>query len=443
MRRAKRPRVDEADARRQQARDRVDRRDRQRLVEAQRRQQPRQPPREHRLARARRTAEEQVVRARRRDLERAPRDQLTAHVREIVDRARSRRSPARRAARPAPGSATRARATASQSDRTGKQPQPVDDAGLREDSPRGNISDGVAPSGATPRRSAAAPASAECRRRATGRRRSCTAAARGAGSTPDAARMPSAIGRSNAAPTLRTSVGARLTVTRSAGNGNPELRIAVRTRSRLSRTVASGSPTIVTPGNPGRDVDFDRDAEARRRQTPPPPTVARAHDGQRKLRAIRASMRSGIFGRAWQKLPCRATSRLNLLRTGSASELPALVYLLTVSLSPTTIVSDESWLMRLRSVDRRVEVPGDARERVARTHAVGRAAEAADADDDAALAAGAGRPAARSRAAAGIISVWPARTLAVLRRSFAARSSAVVTLNCRAMLASVSPRLTE
>ena len=63
--------------------------------------------------------------------------------------------------------------------------------------------------------------------------------------------MPSAIGRSNAAPTLRTSAGARLTVTRSGGNGKPELRIAVRTRSRLSRTVASGSPTIVTPGSPG------------------------------------------------------------------------------------------------------------------------------------------------------------------------------------------------
>ena len=70
------------------------------------------------------------------------------------------------------------------------------------------------------------------------------------GNTPDAARMPSAIGRSNAAPTLRTSEGARLTVTRVVGNGKPELRIAVRTRSRLSRTVVSGSPTIVSPGKP-------------------------------------------------------------------------------------------------------------------------------------------------------------------------------------------------
>src|SRR6476646_9799580 len=63
--------------------------------------------------------------------------------------------------------------------------------------------------------------------------------------------MPSAIGKSNAAPIFRRSAGARLTVTRFGGNGKPELRIAVRTRSRLSRTVASGKPTIVTPGKPG------------------------------------------------------------------------------------------------------------------------------------------------------------------------------------------------
>lgn len=62
--------------------------------------------------------------------------------------------------------------------------------------------------------------------------------------------MPSAIGRSNAAPAFRRSAGARLTVTRPPGNGKPELRIAVRTRSRLSRTVRSGSPTMVNPGSP-------------------------------------------------------------------------------------------------------------------------------------------------------------------------------------------------
>ena len=63
--------------------------------------------------------------------------------------------------------------------------------------------------------------------------------------------MPTAMGRSNAAPTFRTSAGARLTVMRSSGNGNPLFLIAARTRSRLSRTVASGNPTMVSPGNPG------------------------------------------------------------------------------------------------------------------------------------------------------------------------------------------------
>ena len=69
-------------------------------------------------------------------------------------------------------------------------------------------------------------------------------------SGPDVASRPSAIGRSNDDPALRTSAGARLTVMRWCGNSKPELRIAERTRSRLSRTVASGSPTIVKWGSP-------------------------------------------------------------------------------------------------------------------------------------------------------------------------------------------------
>ena len=61
---------------------------------------------------------------------------------------------------------------------------------------------------------------------------------------PAAASMPSAMGRSNDAPALRTSAGARFTVTRCGGNSKPEFLMALRTRSRLSRTLASGSPTI-------------------------------------------------------------------------------------------------------------------------------------------------------------------------------------------------------
>src|SRR5688572_30398694 len=62
--------------------------------------------------------------------------------------------------------------------------------------------------------------------------------------------MPSAIGKSNDAPALRTSAGARLTVIFVGGNSKPELRIALLTRSRLSRTLVSGRPTIVNDGRP-------------------------------------------------------------------------------------------------------------------------------------------------------------------------------------------------
>src|SRR5437773_3236428 len=65
---------------------------------------------------------------------------------------------------------------------------------------------------------------------------------------PVAARMPRAIGRSNEAPSLRMSAGARFTVIRSTGKAKPALRIAVRTRSRLSRTAESGKPTVVAAG---------------------------------------------------------------------------------------------------------------------------------------------------------------------------------------------------
>jgi site-specific DNA recombinase len=67
---------------------------------------------------------------------------------------------------------------------------------------------------------------------------------------PEVASRPSAIGRSNDDPALRTSAGARFTVMRCGGNSKPEFLIAERTRSRLSRTVASGRPTIEKWGSP-------------------------------------------------------------------------------------------------------------------------------------------------------------------------------------------------
>ena len=66
----------------------------------------------------------------------------------------------------------------------------------------------------------------------------------------DAARMPSAMGRSNRPPSLGRSAGASAIVTWPAGNWNPALRSAALTRSLASRTAVSGSPTIDMRGNP-------------------------------------------------------------------------------------------------------------------------------------------------------------------------------------------------
>ncbi len=68
---------------------------------------------------------------------------------------------------------------------------------------------------------------------------------------PDAARMPSAMGRSKRPPSLGRSAGARLRVMRLVlGKSKPALIKALRTRSRLSFTAVSGRPTSVRPGKP-------------------------------------------------------------------------------------------------------------------------------------------------------------------------------------------------
>ena len=70
------------------------------------------------------------------------------------------------------------------------------------------------------------------------------------GSWPDAARMPSAIGKSKRPLSLGKSAGARLTVIRRAGNSKRQLIRADRTRSRASLTSVSGKPTMVNAGRP-------------------------------------------------------------------------------------------------------------------------------------------------------------------------------------------------
>ena len=79
-----------------------------------------------------------------------------------------------------------------------------------------------------PRQRAARRASPGCLRRATARRGRGCRRPRPPRTRPCAARMPSAIGRSNAAPALRTSAGARFTVMRCGGNSKPLFRMALR-----------------------------------------------------------------------------------------------------------------------------------------------------------------------------------------------------------------------
>ncbi len=71
-----------------------------------------------------------------------------------------------------------------------------------------------------------------------------------AGIWREAARMPSAIGKSKRPDSLGRSAGARLTVMRWAGNSKPPFWMAARTRSLASFTSVSAKPTIVNAGKP-------------------------------------------------------------------------------------------------------------------------------------------------------------------------------------------------
>ncbi len=58
------------------------------------------------------------------------------------------------------------------------------------------------------------------------------------------------MGSSKAAPSLRMSAGARLTVIRFAGSSKPAFFRAEMTRTLLSLTAPSGSPTTLKYGSP-------------------------------------------------------------------------------------------------------------------------------------------------------------------------------------------------
>ena len=105
VRRAKGTARDQRPLGRQHARNGVDAHHLERLPRLERRQDRRQPAPEHRLPGSRRPGEQQVVTARCRELERAPRPLLAAHVRQV---GWIGLLAPRRAARPAAGAARRA-----------------------------------------------------------------------------------------------------------------------------------------------------------------------------------------------------------------------------------------------------------------------------------------------------------------------------------------------
>ena len=189
-------------------------------------------------------------------------DLLPAHVGEI------RRRTSRRGASIGPRAAARRRRPARRAG--GRRARRGADAALRPRSrrrrrpPRAALcarhDQAAHPAARAPRRrSAARRAPGAARRRAPARRRTACPSSAAGSTTPAAHSMPTAIGTSKAAPSLRRSAGARLTVIRRGGSLKPLFSSAPRMRTRPSRTPASASPTMWQPGSPTADVDLDVD----------------------------------------------------------------------------------------------------------------------------------------------------------------------------------------
>ncbi len=205
VRRAERPLAQQARALRQDAGDAVDLGGLERLLEGQRRQDAGQALGQHGLARARRPDHEHVVHAGGGHLERALGGGLAAHVAEVERDAASgargrpargdgrrellRARPAARPPRPGAARRTRARLPPPRPRRRSPAARPASQMVLR----------------ARRRRSEARRAPAARRRRATVR--PPAGARRSWATVPMAPRMPTAIGRSNPAPSLRTLAG--------------------------------------------------------------------------------------------------------------------------------------------------------------------------------------------------------------------------------------------
>ena len=189
---------------------------------------PAHPPRHHRLAGAGRADEQEIVAA--------GRTRLRARGARAVGRAR-RRDRATSARWACGGGRSRRRRAGARTGRSAREPRrrattprrtssPDDDRRLaRVGRRQQDAGQAFAPRRRGDRQHAAR--RHESIRRATARRAARDRRSAAARRRPDAARMPSAIGRSNDAPALRTSAGARLTVMRCGGNSKPELRMAL------------------------------------------------------------------------------------------------------------------------------------------------------------------------------------------------------------------------
>src|SRR5262252_11230343 len=143
---------------------------------------------------------------------------------------------------------------------------------------------------------------------------------------PMAARMPSAMGRSKEAPSLRTSAGARFTVMRSEGKGKPALRMAVRTRSRLSRTAESGSPTVVNAGSPAVTSTSTR--------TSTPSTPSSAADSMRASTRRSSGCSAGAVNVANRIRMVKSRCMSRDLRAADAGESPG-------TMRPVVLIVDD------------------------------------------------------------------------------------------------------
>ena len=247
MRRAERRHGDERPPGRAGARDRVDAGHLERLLPRRAAAGAREPPREHRLARSGRPREQEVVRPRCRELERAARPLLAAHVGEIghggvLERARrervergrrSRRGDTRPPRRDAgPGSARLPASAASGADSAAQTTR-------------------WSPARRAPSATASVPATGRTRPSSASSPTAACSASRSGGSCRVAASTASAIGRSKPDPSFRSAAGARLTVIRRfSGQSSEAETTPLRTRCFASWQARSASPTIANPGTP-------------------------------------------------------------------------------------------------------------------------------------------------------------------------------------------------